>query len=277
MSTLDSKLYELLQDARGATGPIVVLTGAGISAESGIPTFRGEEGYWVVGSREYRPQELATWRMFEAHPERVWPWYLYRRTVCRRSKPNAGHIALAKLEAALQERFVLVTQNVDGLHLRAGNSLARTWQIHGNIDYVRCSAECGAPMRPIPDSLPPYERGDTLEPAHIQALRCPECGAMGRPHVLWFDEYYDEDRYRFESAQKVTRRATMLLVVGTSGATNLPLHMVSIAARRRIPIVDINLSSDNPFAEAARSLDNGYALTGASGEFLPAITDALYG
>ena len=98
---------------------------------------------------------------------------------------------------------------------------------------------------------------------------------MGRPHVLWFDEYYDEDRYRFDSAQHVTARASMLLVIGTSGATNLPLHMASIAARRGIPIVDINLSPDNPFAEAAKQLDTGFALTGASGDFLPAIADYL--
>jgi NAD-dependent deacetylase len=275
MSTLDSELLALLDHTRHDSGPIVVLTGAGISAESGIPTFRGKEGYWVIGSREYHPQELATWRTFQAHPERVWPWYLYRRTVCRRSQPNAGHLALARLEMALKDRFVLVTQNVDGLHLRAGNSLERTWQIHGNIDYVRCSAECGAPMRPVPETIPPYDRGDTLQSEHVDALRCPECGAMGRPHVLWFDEYYDEDRYRFDSAQHVTARASMLLVIGTSGATNLPLHMASIAARRGIPIVDINLSPDNPFAEAAKKLDNGFALTGASGDFLPAIADYL--
>src|SRR5690606_10651146 len=111
-------------------GRILVLTGAGISAESGIPTFRGEEGYWRIGSRNYYPEELATRAAFSRMPDEIWGWYLYRRSVCRAASPNAGHLALAELERGLVERnegdrFLLVTQNIDGLHLRAGNSLAR--------------------------------------------------------------------------------------------------------------------------------------------------------
>ena len=121
--------------------PVVFLTGAGISAESHIPTFRGEEGYWTVGSKHYHPTELATRQAFSELPMDVWAWYLFRRTVCRRAEPNPGHLLLARLEKHLGERFLLVTQNVDGLHLRAGNSLEKTYQVHGNIDFMRCWKE----------------------------------------------------------------------------------------------------------------------------------------
>src|SRR5512134_3855043 len=97
-------------------GRIVALTGAGVSAESGIPTFRGKEGYWTIGSQEYHPQELATRQAFRAMPWQVWAWYLYRRGVCLRAQPNAAHHALARLARALPDRLALVTQNVDGLH-----------------------------------------------------------------------------------------------------------------------------------------------------------------
>src|SRR2546430_4762370 len=97
--------------ARG--GGVVALTGAGVSAESGIPTFRGKEGYWTVGAREYHPQELARYDAFEAMPWEVWAWYLYRLGVCRRAQPNAGHRALVELGTAMPDRFALVTQNVD--------------------------------------------------------------------------------------------------------------------------------------------------------------------
>ncbi|HVV49677.1 MAG TPA: Sir2 family NAD-dependent protein deacetylase, partial [Polyangia bacterium] len=102
-------------------GPIVFLTGAGISAESGIPTFRGAEGYWRVGSRNYQPTEMAAAAAFARMPEEVWRWYLYRRGVCRAAAPNDAHRALVALERRLGARFLLVTQNVDGLHLRAGS------------------------------------------------------------------------------------------------------------------------------------------------------------
>src|SRR5258706_15326963 len=98
------------REALGKPGNIIALTGAGISAESGIPTFRGKEGYWTIGAREYHPQELATFEAFEAMPWSVWAWYLYRRGVCRAAAPNAAHAALVRLDAALQDRFALITQ-----------------------------------------------------------------------------------------------------------------------------------------------------------------------
>ena len=115
---MTTELTQLLEPIRRRTARIVVLTGAGISAESGIPTFRGHEGYWVVGSRNYMPEEMATQAMFQRHPEQVWRWYLYRFGVCRNAEPNDAHRALVKLEAAYGDRFRLVTQNIDGLHRR---------------------------------------------------------------------------------------------------------------------------------------------------------------
>lgn len=270
---MNQQLLDILDDAASADGRIVVLTGAGISAESGIPTFRGEEGYWVVGSRHYQPQELATNRTFSSDPDLVWPWYLYRRATCRRAAPNAGHLALVALERHLGERFVLVTQNVDGLHLRAGNSIERTWQIHGNIDYMRCSEACTSELRPVPEGFEAWGRGDALTDAHRARLRCHRCGALARPHVLWFDEMYDEERYRFESSLRVVSEAALLLVIGTAGATNLPIQMAGQATRRGVPIVDIN-PSDNPFAQLARRA-GGWAATGSSGDELPPMVERL--
>jgi NAD-dependent deacetylase len=264
---------ELIRDAVRSKGPVVVLTGAGVSAASGIPTFRGPEGYWKVGSKNYHPQEMATRAAFRAMPDEVWSWYLYRRSVCRRAEPNAAHRALVELEGALGDRFLLVTQNVDGLHLRAGSSPARTYQIHGNIDFYRCFAECTDDLFEMPaiDLDWPKERKLAGE---RELLVCPHCGERGRPHVLWFDETYDEVRFRFESSIRAAHTASMLVVVGTAGQTNLPLHMGSIAARRGIPMIDIN-PDENPFGELASASKRGYAWVGAADELVPELARAI--
>ncbi len=254
---------------------LVVMTGAGISAESGIPTFRGEEGYWVVGSREYQPEEMATHAMFSRQPDAVWSWYLYRRGVCHRATPNAGHGAVVELEHSLADRFRLLTQNVDGLHIRAGNSLERTYQIHGNIDYARCDRDCGQPIWPLGDSLGiARTRGDELTEAERRQLRCPGCAGRARPHVLWFDEYYDEANYRYSSSIQAAETADVLLVVGTSGATNLPMQVGQEALRTGAFIVDVN-PEPNPFSRLAES-SGGVFLRGSSGAILPAIAELLH-
>ncbi|MFC2172386.1 NAD-dependent deacetylase, partial [Acidobacteriota bacterium] len=145
---MDDTLIQALIEFKQADGLLTVLTGAGISAESGIPTFRGPEGYWTVGSREYHPQEMATYSMFTQDAEAVWNWYLFRMGVCGRARPNPGHDAVVELERAFKDRFILITQNVDGLHLRAGNSPTLTYQIHGNIFSMRCSRECSREIYP---------------------------------------------------------------------------------------------------------------------------------
>lgn len=254
--------------------PLVFLTGAGISAESGIPTFRGEEGYWRVGSRNYHPTEMATAEAFAQMPEEVWRWYLFRRGVCRAAQPNAAHQALAALERRLGDRFLLVTQNVDGLHLRAGNTAARTYQIHGNIDFCRCADGCAPALRPMPAALPegwPAERA--LDDGDRAILRC-ACGAWLRPHVLWFDEAYDEPLYRYESAMAAAQDAAALVVVGTSGATTLPAHMCETVVLRGAPLIVVD-PEETDFAKLARMGECGAFLRGSACGIVPALVDEL--
>jgi NAD-dependent protein deacetylase/lipoamidase len=272
---MEPELARILEDARRSRGPVVALTGAGISAESGIPTFRGSEGYWVVGSSNYMPQEMATNEMFSRAPEEVWRWYLYRFGVCKDAQPNAGHRALVDLEHALGDRFHLVTQNIDGLHLRAGASPARTSCIHGDASLVRCAGSCSSDKLPLPDMG--TRGGETAFTSADRArLSCPRCGGWLRPHVLWFDEYYDEENYRMNTALRAASSAALLVVVGTSGATNLPMRIGELALRRGTPIVDVNVE-ENPFSELCRATVNGFFARGAACERLPEIVRALTG
>ena len=266
-------LETLASMALGSKGPIVFLTGAGISAESGIPTFRGPEGYWQVGSKNYRAEELATYEAFQEMPEEVWAWYLYRRGVCRAAAPNPAHLALVEAERLLGDRFLPLTQNVDGLHLRAGNTLARTFQVHGNIDYCRCEDEHPA-LRPVPESLDvAWAKDRKLSANEAAILKCCR-GRWSRPHVLWFDESYDEPLFRFESSLQAGLEAAMLVVVGTSGATTLPTYVVATAAKRNIPLVCIN-ADPSPFTKQTESVENGLVLVGTAGEHLPNVIAAL--
>lgn len=259
-------------DAVARDGRVIVLTGAGVSAESGIPTFRGKEGYWSVGSREYHPQELATHDAFERMPWDVWAWYLYRRAVCRAAAPNAAHEALVRLDAALGERFALITQNVDGLHRRAGSPAERTFPIHGDIGLMRCARDCSEARTPIPEAVPALAKGEAVGEAVKALLVCPRCGGMARPHVLWFDETYDEPRYFLDTARSLATQASLLVVVGTSAQTNLPWQVVTLAARARATIIDVNVE-DNPFGDIAAQ--SGGVLRGPAAAIVPTLIDAL--
>jgi NAD-dependent deacetylase len=258
---MDPAVGDWIRSHAPRSGLVVVLTGAGISADSGVPTFRGPEGYWRVGSRNYRPMELATREAFERMPEEVWRWYLHRRAVCGAAAPNSAHLALVDAERRLGDRFLLVTQNVDGLHRRAGSSPARTFEIHGNVDLWRCADDCagGARPTPIPDDL--------------GALRC-SCGGWRRPHVLWFDESYDEPLFRYESTMAAIERAALLLVVGTSGATSLPTRMCQVAAARDLPFVVID-PEPTPFSALAQAGRRGLFVQGTAAMSLPPFLDSL--
>jgi NAD-dependent deacetylase len=273
MATDRERLTPLLAEALNTPGPIVVLTGAGISAESGIPTFRGPEGYWTVGSTVYQPEEMATYRMFRKAPRAVWQWYLHRQSVCRRAQPNAGHLALVELEKQFSERFLLVTQNVDNLHLRAGQAPEKTFQIHGNLFQVRCAAECSERIAPMPAGIE-SAHGEPLSEDRWLQLRCPQCGDLLRPHVLWFDEYYNEIHFHWESTITAARTASLLIVVGTSGATTLPSQVVQLVYRGGGVIIDIN-PDDNPFGRLADSYERGFSLRMQSGRALPMVVDLL--
>ena len=235
---------------------VTVLTGAGISAESGIPTFRGPDGYWTVGAREYHPQEMATYAMFRQHPDEVWMWYLYRLGVCKNASPNDGHYALVEMESYLQDRFRLITQNVDGLHLVAGNSIQRTYQIHGNVFYMRCVNECQSSTYPLPLEILPREKNQPLSREDKDRLGCPDCQGQTRPHVLWFDEMYNEHYFRFDSAMNVANETDLLIIAGTSGATTLPNHVATTVLKLGKPIIDINIEM-NPFSDMAIQSNDG--------------------
>lgn len=266
---LNQELIALLKEFYHSQGNITVLTGAGISAESGIPTFRGEEGYWKVGSVNYQPQEIGTWRMFTQNPKEVWKWFLFRKTVCRKSEPNAGHLAVVEMEKLFQDRFTLITQNVDGLHLRAGNTLDKAFLIHGTLEYMRCSAECSTDLYPYPKIADKTRDSDIPEEEWHQ-LCCPKCGSLTRPHVLWFDEYYNEEFYKYQSSLEVADKTDLLLVVGTSGATNLPNSVVDIVRDNQKTLIDIN-PTENRFSWVAERYTHGHVLQAKSGEALPKI------
>lgn len=256
---------------RIGSGSLVVLTGAGVSAESGIPTFRGPEGYWRVGSVNYHPQELARASSFARDPETVWRWYLHRRAVCREAEPNLAHRVLAECAAQLDD-FFLITQNVDGLHGRAGSPPATSYEIHGNIERMRCSAGCGTgeKLPTIPDGV----SGSDTDGGLRARLTCLGCGAWMRPHVLWFDESYDEPHFRFESSLRAARGAALLVIVGTTGATNLPNLVAREAAERGAVIVVIN-PEPTVFSRLAEQHQHGLYLSGTARQWLPSVLEEV--
>lgn len=225
-----------------AARSVAVLTGAGISAESGLPTFRGPNGLW----RNHRPEQLATPQAFARDPQMVWEWYDWRRAVHAGKEPNAGHLALAELERRTPE-VLLVTQNVDSLHERAGSR--SIVHLHGSLWRVRCVA-CGEEQanEQVPlDPLPPH---------------C-ACGAMQRPAVVWFGERLPERE--FTTAVEAARQVEVFLVVGTSSLVYPAAALPRVALESGARIIEVNPESTEltPHAHAS--------LRGLAGEILPQI------
>jgi NAD-dependent deacetylase len=240
--------HRTLREALRQAKRVTVLTGAGISAESGVPTFRGTDGLW----RNYSPEELATPEAFARNPRLVWEWYNWRRGIIHRVQPHAGHLALADLERKKSEDdpggrgdFTLVTQNVDGLHDRAGSR--SPVKLHGDIWWVRCP-KCGAEERneqvPLPE-LPP---------------RC-RCGGLLRPAVVWFGEPLPTDQW--ERALAASARAEIFLVVGTSGVVYPAAGLAEVAGRSGARLAVIN-PQPTPLDRLA-----DWVLKGESGKLLP--------
>jgi NAD-dependent deacetylase len=198
MSSIEEAIYDLY-DLRPRT--VAVLTGAGVSADSGIPTFRGPGGLW----RNFRPEELATPEAFHRDPALVWEWYEWRRALIREAKPNAAHEAIARLEDA-----AVITQNVDGLHARAGSR--NIVELHGNLFRVRCVREGARTMHEEPFSeIPP---------------RC-ACGALLRPDVVWFGEALSQSA--LAAAAVAVSGAGVVLIIGTSGVVYPAAGLVRLA------------------------------------------------
>lgn len=216
---------------------VAVLTGAGISAESGIPTFRDAlSGLWA----HYNPEDLATPEAFERNPALVWDWYAERREKVSGCTPNPGHLALAELEQRIPE-FLLITQNVDGLHAAAGSR--RMVELHGNIRRVKCSRGCGV--------VESWGASDRPPP-------CPRCGARLRPDVVWFGEMLPEAE--FARAREAARSAEVFLSIGTSNLVEPAASLPWLAHRQGATVIVVN-----PTMEGQRSGTGILHLTGPRG------------
>jgi NAD-dependent deacetylase len=222
---------------------VFVLTGAGVSAESGLATFRGSGGLW----NGYRVEEVATPEAWEADPRLVWGFYSMRRRDAMAAEPNAGHRALAALEAKMGERFYLCTQNVDDLHERAGSR--RVHHMHGQLFESRC-VRCAKP----------FADRDFYEG---ELPRCARCGAAVRPHIVWFGEMPLD----MDGIYRELERATLLLVVGTSGSVYPAAGFVGIACRRGVKTVYVG--PEEPLNAGA--FDE--ILLGTAVEVLPGLVD----
>jgi len=251
MLDFDPSMLAGARAALASANTVTALTGAGISAESGLPTFRGAGGLW----RNYRPEELATPEAFARDPRMVWEWYAWRQSLADEAEPNAGHLALAELERRLgPDGFTLVTQNVDGLHRRAGH--ARPIELHGSLWGVRC-VECERERELIEPILPP------LPP------RCEDCGGIERPGVVWFGEGLPGDA--FEDAYEASRAADVFLSIGTSGQVHPAAGLIEVARSAGRIVIEVN-----PDLAAAAS-PKRYRLPGPAGEVLPALISSRGG
>ena len=232
-----------LEQARGwlaeATA-VAILTGAGISAESGVPTFRGTGGLW----KDYKPEELATPEAFANDPRLVWEWYNWRRELIAKALPNIGHRALVELEKR-KPRFTLITQNVDGLHDRAGSG--KILKLHGDIWRMKCMS-CGSnwPDRRVPlPKIPPH---------------C-ACGGLARPGVVWFGEPLPDGMMK--EAEHAASSAQVFLVIGTSAVVVPAASLVPYAKKAGARIIEINTE------DTAATAIVDCALRGPAGELLP--------
>ena len=228
------------------TKSLLVITGAGISAESGIPTFRGNDGLW----QNYRAEELATPWAFERDPVTVWKWYDWRRGIIGKTEPNAGHLAIKRLEEIFPN-FFLITQNVDGLHGRTG--IKNIVEIHGNLWKVRCTRDNRTSMlMDIPlKTIPPV---------------C-ECGNILRPDVVWFGESIPSEA--LQTSYNVMSLCDTLMVVGTSGVVYPVASFPETVKGNGGFVIEVNLEP-TPITQAA-----DVSLFGKLGDILPAIVEGL--
>ena len=227
---------------------ILVLTGAGISAESGVPTFRGADGLW----QQYRAEELATPDAFAANPQLVWEWYDWRRGIINKAEPNAGHLAIAEMERIFP-LFSLITQNVDGLHRRAGNK--KIIEIHGNLWQLRCVRDGRV-------------REDLSVPLPVIPPLC-ECGALLRPQVVWFGETLDQGD--LAQAYTLIEACDLLLVVGTSAVVQPVASFPVIAKQAGAVVIEVNMEL-TPLSRLADA-----SLRGKAAEILPALLQNIKG
>ena len=272
---IDERIIEQLNFCLEKEKKISFLVGAGLSAESGIPTFRGKDGYWVSGSKNYKAEDIGTFRMFNLASQEVWKWFLYRKSVTEKAKPNPSHILLKEIEDNLENHFALISQNVDSLHRKAGNSEERTFLIHGDFDFVRCGDECSKELYPFPKEINLTDRNkDIITESEWKALRCPKCGEDLRPHVLWFDEYYDEKYFKRDSVLKISKHTGILFVIGTSGATTLPQMVARNVLAKGGMIVEVNIE-ESYFSNLLKNKKKGIVINQKSSPFLTELNEEI--
>lgn len=226
---------------------VVAFTGAGISAESGVPTFRGPEGIWG----KFKPEELASMDAFMRNPALVWEWYTHRKTIIAAVQPNQGHVALARMER-LFPRFTLITQNIDNLHRRAGSICVH--ELHGNIERSYCMS-CG---KQYPDFAPSGQG---------QIPRCQACGGIIRPDVVWFGEMLPEDEW--EASADAAAAADVFFSIGTSAVVYPAASLPVMAKRSGAFLVEVNTEPTPLTGQADESLQ------GPSGTILPSLYEVI--
>jgi NAD-dependent deacetylase len=254
VTVVDPDTIDQVAQRLRAARAVAAMTGAGISAESGVPTFRGADGLW----RTYSASDLATPEAFARDPGLVWQWYRWRQGLVGRARPNAGHLALARLQARVPA-FTLMTQNVDGLHQRAGST--NVIELHGTLWRARCARGCGV-VQNLAGAAPGRDAGDGSAPPPA----CP-CGALLRPDVVWFGEPLDEAR--IDLALRAARDCDVFLAVGTSALVYPAAALPLVAGRAGALVVEINLD-DTPLTPQA-----DIALRGRAAEVLPALESRL--
>jgi len=237
------RLISKLHDAKS----IVAFTGAGMSAESGVPTFRGENGIW----KKFKPEELANFDAFIRNPDLVWEWYKHRKQIIRFIQPNPGHFALAEMEA-LYPKFAVVTQNVDNLHRRAGNKTV--YELHGNIERNYCIG-CGTY----------YSNEEILK--FESAPKCTKCKGLIRPDVVWFGELLPASQW-FASLDSA-EHADVFFSIGTSAVVHPAASLPLLARHAGAFVVEINLET----TELSNQIDE--FIPGKAGEILPELVRLL--
>ena len=239
MFRISERTIEKLKKAKS----IVFFTGAGISAESGIPVFRGKDGIW----NKLKPEELANFDAFINNPELVWEWYNHRKQIIKDSQPNAAHQAISEFQKYFSEAIV-VTQNIDNLHRRAGSKTV--YELHGNIERnycIRCHKFYNEDFE-LKDKVPTCE-----------------CGGLIRPDVVWFGEYLPEDQ--FDAAEKAAKHCDIFFIAGTSAVVYPAASLIYTAKEAGAYLIEVNIEE----TEASRLMNESYF--GKAGEVLPEILE----
>jgi len=240
--------HELIQLMR-KNNRIAILTGAGVSQESGLRTFRdAQTGLWA----QYKPHELASPEAFARDPKLIWDWYAWRREAVKGVRPNQGHYALVEIEKRVSE-FTLITQNVDGLHRFAGSQ--NVLELHGNIQRVRCS-DC-------------YMFAETWGDDTESVPTCESCGGLLRPDVVWFGETLPRDQ--LEKAVEAARTCDVFFSIGTSGIVQPAASLAHAARNKGAVVVEINAEPTSLTEKA------DFFFQGKSGEILPELVKAVWG